>query len=672
MHRSNRLRFAVTSYVIFAFVALLLVPTHVSVEYVQGRPIPTSYKTDRLSDSYWLIALPLPSHHYRFRLWLVLAVLLCLAVELILLGVVPNPLDVDSVAVDTNGRAVLRRPAPRRAASSKIKLYHHHTSHPPPSYKKAVLPKTGLSLEYLLQGATNTLPAGPIYSDERVKELPGVWGWEPRCMPGYGRSGFAQVSPNLLNFSAIISRKDIPKDIEHYHFAKTVYSNATGEHWTIGSDVGLSVWSCAPVYRYSLVASPSSMTATHISFVATLPTHARDKASVPSLKKDQSNATLPLVVPVRTSKKAPKIRQPAPIEHLDFECIVYTDTGSIILAANVSVGVPHDLVVVTCNTSLLSPAILKQLSSQDSSTPTLALHDKALNIFWNYSKPCNPPRLRADVPSTTSAQSLISNRKYWETSDRVASHGLTAVLIVEAEKYCFLSFWLSRAFSLGFEHIYVYKQVLYTSSPDDVDKLLLPYVQKGLITVVPFFDARDGCNEPYISQRRFSCDTHGGNYYPLYQDAVQRFRAKWMLVADVNEIIFLPHASIASGNTTSKSNSSTTPSTSQSNGLLQALERASHHWGRHTTQASLTGFSHGTGRKQVPRPYCILGDAGDPFNSSVARSDRLAASGKWFLRNQFPFVISEPTMRISPDEVRLNRYLRQFQGALPDNNMVNM
>lgn len=600
------------------------------------------------------------------RLWFVVAVLLCLLVELVLLGILPNPLEVDPVSSASNGRSVPHKRVPRKKSDLKTKFYHHHMSHASPSTKKATSPRFGFSLDYLLQGATNDPSSSPIYLDDRINTLPNIWGWEPRCMPGYGRSGFSLVSPHLSDFSTIVNPKNIPQDIDHYRFPKTVFSNATGEHWAIGKDVGLSVWSSAPVYRYSTVASPSSRHPTHLSFIATRPTHPRDKATIRKLSFDQSNTVISPIPKPSHPKKGVIQRAAIPLEHSQYECLVYTDAGTIILSANVSLSVGYDLVVVTCNTSILSPAMLKQLTSPDSSLPMLALHDKALNIFWNHSKPCNPPRLRDDVSETQDAQSLISNRKFWQTMEQVPSHSLSAVLIIDEEKPCYLTSWLSHARSLGIEHIYVYKQVHFQSNPDEVDKLLLPHVRKDFVTVVPFFDAHPDCNHPDPLQRLYRCPTHGNRYYPLYQDAVQRFRAKWMFVTDSNELIALPHASIASTPPTPRNDTS-------SNGpskLAQALERSSRHWGRHITQASLSGHSVGSGRGASARPYCIRGDESNPFTSPESRSESTKLMERWILRTQFPFVISEPTMRIYPDEVRLDRYLRQFQGALPQNNVI--
>ena len=604
----------------------------------------------------------------RIRFWLVIAALLCLAIELVLLGVIPNPLESEPISTGSHEQVPRPRPPYKKIPASKIRLRRHKMSHPPPDYKKPVPRKDGLSLEYLLDGASNHPVKGPIYLDDRIENIPSMWGWEPRCMPGYGRSGLSRVSPRLSNFSAIINPKDVPSDLNNYFYAHTLYSNVTGEHWTIGIDAGVSVWSCAPVYRHTTSTSPSASQPTHLSFVATRPSRPRNKATWAQLESDQSNSTVPPLLTTTSSKKNNQARTSKLANKQDFECLVYTDTGTIILSAEVSGATAHDLVVVTCNISILSSTILNQLISPDTITPTLALHDKSLNIYWNFSKPCNPPLLRNDVTEKEKPLELIMNRKYWQSVNRPSTHRLTAVLVLDAEKLCFLDSWLSHARALGFDHIYIYKQVLFSSKLDEIDKILLTHVKKGFVTVVPFFDAHYGCNEPNEQLRRYKCHIKPDHYYALYQDALQRFRASWMLVTDVNELVFLPQSSMQPPGSGLK-NTSTSNSTQS---LFQVLERDSSHWGRHTTQASLSGYSFGTGRKQSSRPYCIAGDSEDPFSHPKARSEYPKVSPHWLLRAHLPFVLSDATTQFSSMNVRLDRFLRQFEGALPQNNVINL
>lgn len=575
-----------------------------------------------------------------------------------LLGVLPSGFDQESLVPSHVPRPSASRASTSTKAPARFKRRPHRMSHSPLGPKKAQNRKIGLPLEYLLQGATvDPLRAKQVFLDDRIDLLPTFWGWDAQCMPGFGRAAFSRPSAHFSRYSAIVKPDHIPRNLHDYRYSKTIFSNATGEHWKIGIDVGLSVWSCLPIY------SMNTGKITDIAFVATPPIGQRRPYERAQLKNDFSNATLP--PKVLSSRKKMNTKNNYLVEEYDFECLLYTSAGKKTIFSNVSVSEANGVIVATCNIENVEPSIVKNLLNDTSQHVTLALHDKKLDLFWNFSKPCTSKRV-STMNQNIPLDRVISDKSYWKEPIQFINRTLTAVLIVEREKNCFVENWLEHTLSLGFEHVYVYKQVVYGDQVDDLDRLLWKYVQKSQITVIPFFNARFGCNHKDPNRLRYECQDHTHGYLPLYQDAILRFRSSWTLISNANEIIVVPGRSEAEEpNSKSLQNMAST--------LLSRLDKAYESTKAQKTKIfSLSGFSFGTGKKQGPEPYCPSGMASSN-NRAKGRSVDVVNTNKWFLKTETPTIISPDSMTsLNPELIRLDRHLKQYQGALPQNNVVEV
>lgn len=110
-----------------------------------------------------------------------------------------------------------------------------------------------------------------------------------------------------------------------------------------------------------------------------------------------------------------------------------------------------------------------------------------------------------------------------------------AAVIVARNMGCHLETWFEHLFLLGFDHIYFYDHF---NDDKGTSAILERYQKQGLVTVFPW---------------RLSNETLWGGKFDrsqivLYNDALYRFRSKWLYVADVDEfpiltsIMIHPHA----------------------------------------------------------------------------------------------------------------------------------
>jgi hypothetical protein len=103
-------------------------------------------------------------------------------------------------------------------------------------------------------------------------------------------------------------------------------------------------------------------------------------------------------------------------------------------------------------------------------------------------------------------------------------HELTAV-VAARNIACHMEEWLENLFIHGFDHVYFYDHF---NDDNQTHALLQRYVMQGLVTVFPWRMSRDVL--------------WGGKWdraqIMLYNDALHRFRHKWMFVGDVDEFPF--------------------------------------------------------------------------------------------------------------------------------------
>jgi len=561
-------------------------------------------------------------------------------------------------------------PSPPKSGPVKHKPFPIARAPWHPRARKPSPPRTGLSLEYLMMGATTRPQTSEVYMDPRIEKIGRRWGWNSRCMPGFGRSAISLPSVYFRNFSTEINDSSIPYKIGDYRFIGTVFSNASGEHQRIGIDVGLSVWSCIPIQH------SSTGDLTHIAFLATPPVRERDQLMLSKLKRDQTgNNTFSSLPDKDISRNFDESI------NSNFECVVYAHGEQIKIPATKTVSTSKEIVSISCPIASIPVPVQVKLVSQDDDGIILALHDMDLNLFWNFSKPCLPVTLDSTT-GTSEGQIIASSASYWSSIRVPKRRALTAVLIVRNETSCFLVEWLESMIVLGFDHVYVYKQQALNGVVDHADRLLLKYVRKDFVTVVPFFNSQYRCDES-TSLDSSKCQVFNVGYKILFQDALWRFPSNWTVLADANEMLILPRLQTSSSNGTLSIDSPENIKLS----ILQALGTASKSVGVHTKQFMLSQVSFGTGPRRNPQPFCPSTCTSIMGGMQWRAEYDLPSDRRFVMDGAFPYAVHAPSAssttlsqdnldrltvgRIHSSNMKLHRYLRAYQGALsPEHNQI--
>jgi hypothetical protein len=491
-------------------------------------------------------------------------------------------------------------------------------------------------------------------------------------MPGFGRTGFSTLSSLLQNFNLSKSVSIPQSEIPYYRFDGTLYSNFSGELLDIGVHAGLSLWSTVPVYgpRGNL---------NRFVFIGTPPQGARDPLQwtkierVPAPKK---------VLTTRYGVKEVQTSKPQYTERLvtvspsndTYECILTTSLGIERIDATYEIDDTGRVVIISCEVfHLLSQDRHRIASGQGG----LTLHDKELDIYWNFTTPCVAPVLAPKPPEESRDENSITSLREWRQSSRedLLSRRLTAVLLFRNET-CLLEEWISHYERLGFDHLYIYKQQQMTFKMDLADTILLKYVRRGLVTVVPFFDTGD-CN-PMDTLDLNRCQTYLNGRKTLFHDALYRFRADWMLLADIEDLLTVPklmrsniRSAVTNASESLAPSQGETAKKSRRDQFMNLLQlNAQTVTSAKDFHFGLFQLSYGTGPKSIPQPYCL--PAGQTRMEQMHwHSEYAVPSSRFITTAKSPRLVSGPGARLPAHELVIKRYHRQYQGALDIHNQVS-
>ena len=128
------------------------------------------------------------------------------------------------------------------------------------------------------------------------------------------------------------------------------------------------------------------------------------------------------------------------------------------------------------------------------------------------------PTLRRDVKRALQSGGLILDTmwKYRLGEPEKFKYNLSLLICVRDESKN-IAEWLEYHLLQGVEHFYIYDN----DSEDDTRQVLLPYVERGLVSLIPF---------------------HGrGQQVAMYRDGIKKFRdeTRWLGIIDCDEFFFL-------------------------------------------------------------------------------------------------------------------------------------
>ena len=128
------------------------------------------------------------------------------------------------------------------------------------------------------------------------------------------------------------------------------------------------------------------------------------------------------------------------------------------------------------------------------------------------------PKLRRDVKRALQSGGLILDTiwRYRHGEPKTFKYNLSLLLCVRDEGRN-LAEWIEYHLLQGVEHFYIYDN----DSKDDTQQVLLPYVERGLVSLIPF--------------------TGRGQQVAMYRDAIMKFRdeTRWLGIIDCDEFFFL-------------------------------------------------------------------------------------------------------------------------------------